>query len=99
LFSAFIDWAKKENYDSVVSWSDNSYSNGNIYEILGFKMQKEYGPDYFYFDLKNNCYKSKQSQKKSSTGCTEEQTERDWCYEHGLYRIWDVGKKKWTFKL
>ena len=99
LFKQFKKWAKDEGYDRIVSWSDNSWAKGGVYEKLGFEMVKEYGPDYFYYDVKNHKYISKQSQQKKKTGCPEGMTEREWCIERGLFRIWDCGKKKWECKL
>lgn len=95
LFRAAYDWAKSEGYTKIISWSDNSWTNGDIYPTLGFELDTEYGPDYFYWDMKNNCYRSKQSKKKSNTGCPDGMTEREWCLNNGLYRIWDCGKKRW----
>ena len=60
---------------------------------------KEHPVDHFYWDLKSNCYRSKQSQKKSSTGCPQGMIEREWCKQRDLYRIWDCGKKRWVFDL
>jgi len=99
LFGCLIKWAKKEMYHNIISFSDNCWTNGNIYNILGFDFVKEYGPDYFYWDIKKRCYRSKQSQKKSNTGCLKNQTERDWCKENGLFRIYDCGKKVWNYEL
>lgn len=99
LFKGFVEWAREQGYDRIISWSDNSWTDGKIYTVLGFKMVEEYGPDYFYWDSKNNSYLSKQSQKKSLTGCPKEITERKWCADNELYRIYDCGKKKWEFIL
>jgi len=99
LFSCFKKWAKEENYERIISWSDNSYTEGNIYKVLGFNLEKEYGPDYFYWDMKNNIYASKQSQQKKQVKCPENMTEREWCTERGLHRIWDCGKKRWIFNI
>jgi hypothetical protein len=99
LFKSFVQWAKEEGYEKIISWSDNCWTEGNIYKVLGFTMDKEYGPDHFYWDINNHRYFSKQSQKKSSVNCPEGMTEREWCMERGLYRIWDCGKKRWIFDL
>jgi hypothetical protein len=99
LFKYFVEWSKSKGYDRILSWSDNTFTEGGIYRILGFELINEYGPDYFYWDMKNDCYLSKQSQKKGHTGCPKEITERNWCYERGLYRIYDCGKKLWEFIL
>lgn len=99
LFSSFVKWAKDSGYDRILSWSDNRWTEGNIYKVLGFNLIKNYEPDYFYYDSVKRKYTSKQSQKKSNTGCPEEITERDWCYEKGLFRIWDCGKKLWEYRV
>ena len=98
LFKYLKEWAKEEGYDRIISWSDNCWTEGKIYEILGFKLIKEYNPDYFYWDSINNKYLSKQSQKKSNTGCPKEITEKEWALRKGLFRIWDCGKKLFVYK-
>lgn len=93
------EWAKSSGFKNIITWSDGMITNGDVYSKMGFTEERSYGPDYFYWDVKTNSYKSKQSQKKSATGCPKEMTERDWCWENGLYRIWDCGKKKWILRL
>ena len=82
---------------SVISWSDNRWSCGGVYTKLGFVAKQTLAPDYSY--VKNNCATriSKQSQKKSSSGCPENKTEKQWSAENGLHRIWDCGKIRWEF--
>ncbi len=36
--------------------------------------------------------------KKSNTGCPEDKTEKEWCLENGYVRIWDCGKKRWSYE-
>lgn len=99
LFENFKSWAKENNYKKILSWSDNCWTDGRIYEVLGFKLAEEFGPDYFYWDRDKNVYRSKQSQKKSSVNCPEGMTEREWCLSRGLFRLWDAGKHRWEFAL
>lgn len=99
LFSAFISWAKQQKYESIISWSDNCWTKGSIYKTLNFNLQKEYRKDYFYWDSTKKKIVSKQSQQKKKTNCPEGLTEREWCYQNGLYRIWDCGKKMWNYDL
>jgi len=95
LFAKCIDWARNKKLAEIISWSDNRWSNGNVYNKLGFVCEKELGPDYSYVDYnKPNKRISKQSQKKKyDCGKTEKQI----CLEKGLARIWDCGKQKWKF--
>ena len=99
LFKYFKIWTKEEGYDKIISWSDNSWTDGNIYRVLNFDMIKEYDPDYFYWDIKSKKYLSKQSQKKSNSGCPKDITEREWSINKGLFRIWDVGKRLWQIEI
>lgn len=99
LFKKFVDWARINGYRRIISWSDNAWARGNVYSVLGFVLAKEYSSDYFYWDVKNRCYVSKQSQQKGKTGCPVGMTEREWCLDRGLHRIWDCGKKLWVYEL
>ena len=98
-FKYMKEWARDEGFDRIVSWSDNMWTEGEVYKTLGFRLEQEYPPDYSYWQLEGDRYFSKQSQMKSSTGCPSEITERDWNFQRGLYRIWDCGKKLWTHDL
>jgi very-short-patch-repair endonuclease len=87
---------RKVHSGPILSWSDNRYSQGRVYEALGFVMEQELPPDYSYTQGRQPASrKSKQSMQKSSTGCPPEITEKDWCAQQGWYRIWDCGKKRW----
>ncbi|KKL47519.1 hypothetical protein LCGC14_2334770, partial [marine sediment metagenome] len=99
LFKRMVDWAREKSYTSIVSWSDNCWTEGRIYGVLGFELVKEHPPDYFYWDIQNRRYVSKQTQQKKKTGCPEGMTEREWCIKRGLSRIYDTGKRLWTFEL
>lgn len=99
LLGAFREWAVGEGYGSILSWSDNAWTSGRVYNVMGFELGREYGPDYFYWNSDRKEFRSKQSQKKSNTGCPEGMTERDWCLQNNLCRIWDVGKRKWFYRL
>jgi predicted GNAT family N-acyltransferase len=100
LFARAIVWAQIRGIEKIISFSDNRYSLGNVYEKLGFKLEKELVPDYFYLDKINPLkYYSKQSQKKQNVDCPEDITEKQWAEKRGLVQIFDAGKKKWTYKL
>ena len=99
LFKYFKEWARGEGYDKIISWSDSCWTEGNIYGVLGFELIKEYDVDYFYWDIKSKRYVSKQSQKKSNSGCPKEITEREWSINKGLFRIYDCGKRLFVYNL
>lgn len=101
LFKACTNWAANNNYSKIISWSDNRWSNGNLYKKLGFKLEKKLVPDYSYVNMKNpnKIRISKQSQAKKNTKCPKNKTEVDWCTERGMARIWDCGKIRWTYNI
>lgn len=100
IFARCIEWAKEMNYDEIISFSDNRWTKGHIYEVLGFSLDKEHKSDYCYVDSKCPDHRlSKQSQKKGSTKCPEGFTELQWCNFRGLNRLWDCGKKRWVYYL
>jgi hypothetical protein len=99
LLSFFIDWARQREYKRIVSWSDSSWTEGGIYRTLGFSLEEELRPDYFYYSIGEHKIYSKQSQKKSNSGCPPEITERDWSLSKGLVRVWDSGKRRWILEI
>lgn len=80
---------------TVITWSDNRWSNGSLYEKSGFMLDHTFGPDYFYTD--RYIIKSKQTMTKKLMKCPPEMTEYEWNKLQGWFRIWDCGKKRWVF--
>jgi hypothetical protein len=100
LFSRCIEWAKSRKYDEIISFSDNRITDGQVYKIMGFFLEKNHKSDYCYVDSNNPHHRlSKQSQKKSSSKCPEGMTEFDWANVRGLKKLWDKGKKRWVYHL
>lgn len=99
LFKQCVQWCKNNNYNKIVSWSDNRWSQGHIYDVLGFKLTKVLSPDYSYVDVKKSTRLSKQSCRKSNTNCPPEIKEKDWMLQKGFARIWDCGKKHWEYNI
>ena len=97
LFSAGVKWCKENLYGKIISWSDNRWSNGNIYIKLGFDLEKNMPPDYSYVDNSKHIRLSKQSCKKSDINCPPDVTEKKWMINNGFARIWDCGKKRWVW--
>ena len=99
LFKAAIEYAKMNGYKKIVSWSDNRWSWGNVYEKLNFQLEIELPADYSYVHLKNpdSKRKSKQSMQKSNIGCPKDMTEKDFALTLGYSRIWDCGKKRFIY--
>jgi hypothetical protein len=95
LLAACKSWCKNNNYATIITWSDNRWSEGNMYSKLNFSLDTDLPPDYSYVDTKQRIRVSKQSCKKSNTQCPPDMTEKKWLLNNGLARIWDCGKKRW----
>ena len=80
----------------ILTWSDNRWSNGNLYEKIGCKKLDDMKSDYYWTDF----YKlySKQSRAKKVTGQPKELTEKEYNESLGMSRIWDCGKIKWLYE-
>lgn len=92
-----IVWAKSQGFDEILSFSDNRWTMGSVYESLGFDLDETSKPDYCY--VKDGVRLSKQSQKKDKSGCPESMTELEWAHARGLTRIYDAGKRRWVLNL
>lgn len=93
-------WGKERGFSKMISWSDNRWSYGNIYEKCGFTKDEELGPDYSYVNINLPLERiSKQSCQKKKIGCPKDKTEREFMLERGFDRIWDCGKIRWSISL
>ena len=82
----------------IVSFSDLRYSNGDLYEKLGFVKQYDTNPNYYYFKGLNryNRYTFRKD-VLVSRGHPKEKTEREIMKDLGYTRIYDCGSGKYTW--
>jgi hypothetical protein len=99
LLCVAIGWAKKQGFTKMVSWSDNRWSQGDVYRACGFKLEEELRRDYSYV---------KQAGRVSKQSCTKAAlarlgavgaTEKEMAESLGYARIWDCGKKRWVLEI
>jgi len=99
LFKYFINQYK---FRSIISYSDNSYSNGGLYETLGFNLKEGIMKLNYYWvidDKRNHRYNFRKS-NLLKMGYDPNKSEKEIMYEDvGGYRIWGSGNKKWEFGL
>jgi len=81
---------KNFNPTKIISYSDRSWSEGDLYYKLGFDLVHETRPDYKYIVENRRVHKS--NFRKSKLGYSE--TESEFCQKSGILRIWDCGKVK-----
>lgn len=95
LFANVKKFLKDSNPQSIITYSDNRFSSGNVYQQLGFVLEKNLPIDYFYTSGKR--IHSKQSMKKTAQEKESGKTEYQLRLEQGLDRVWDCGKIKWLY--
>lgn len=94
----------------IETFSDDSYATGGIYEKLGFTMEKIVEPDYRVWHPKTgikhkSCWSRRQIPARlreieypdTFEPETDPRTEAELEEMVGCFRIWDCGKKKWTW--
>lgn len=90
LFSCFVkEYAPKE----VVSYADKRWSEGHLYDILGFTKYNESKPNYYYVMGKHRVYRFnlRKSVLVEKYGCPKDMSERKFCLSQKWYRIYDCG--------
>lgn len=90
LFSYFL-----RNYKptSIVSYSDRRWSEGDMYNKLGFTFSHYSKPNYFYVidNVRKNRFNFRKKILVEKYNCPMEMSERDFCKEKKWYRIYDCG--------
>jgi hypothetical protein len=97
LLKKCVEWSKKEGYEKIISWSDNRWSEGNVYKKMGFQLEKELNTDYDY--IKAGKRYKKHSLKKTASEKLLNKTEKELRESQGYGKIWDCGKIRWSLKI
>jgi hypothetical protein len=94
LFKYYID---NYNCNNIVSFSDISFFNGNMYDKLGFRFTSITKPNFWWIKggISNHRFNfTKTPLSKSDSDLTESGVMNDL----GIYRIWGCGFKKWMWE-
>ncbi len=84
------------SHNKIISYSDNSISNGDLYDKLGFKNTNE-TINYYWCDGKFRHHRFKFNKKKLiSEGQDPSKTESEIMNDLGYYKIFGAGIKTWT---
>jgi hypothetical protein len=101
LFKNFMK--RRKDISTVVSFSDNRWFDGGVYEALGFTLVKTSTPDYAYTKGNQVFHKAQfrrsVMEKKKNFDYDKDFTEAENAAANGFYRIYDCGKKKWELNL
>lgn len=83
----------------IVSYSDNSFSNGDLYKTLGFQSSNE-TINYYWCDGKLKYHRFKFNKKRLiSEGHDRNKTENEIMHDLGYYRIFGAGIKAWVMEI
>lgn len=93
IWSKFMNaFVRDEPSSSVVSFSDNRLFTGDVYGRMGFKLDGEVRPDYYWTKARKRFHKSGLRKPKG-----EVRTESELRRLDGYRKVWDLGKKRWVF--
>lgn len=96
LFAALI---KELDPNSVISYSDLRWNSGKVYEILGFDLDGQISPNYWYINFAQ-CKRIHRYALRKNTSDDKNLTEWQNRQLQGYDRIWDCGNLRyiWTKK-
>jgi hypothetical protein len=93
---------KEHNPQTIISYSDNQYSVGNLYKKLGFILEKENKVGYWYYEpiQKKYFHRYKFAKHKLvKEGFDPSKTENEIMKNRGFLRIYDCGSRTWMLVL
>lgn len=82
----------KEQPEAIITYADRDWSEGELYDKLGFKKEYETRADYKYVVSGKRVHKSRYRRKKGAL-----KTEREYMLGLGIRRIYDCGKIKYRY--
>lgn len=92
MLKAFI---KAYSPKKIITYCDRRWSNGDVYEKIGFRFVRDTKPNYFYVDKdrRKNRFAFRKDILVKRYGCPVEMTEKEFCRRNRWYRIYDCGSK------
>jgi len=95
LFSAFVN---NMNPESVLSYSDKRFSNGEVYEALGFEHIEDTKPTEWFFKNTGNLNNLKRVNWRYIVQRYRGENTRQQAFEDGWYLIYDCGHSKYLWR-
>jgi predicted acetyltransferase len=87
---------KNYNPKEIISYADRRWSNGNLYEKLGFEFVHNSKPNYWYINDNVREYRFKYRKSELvKDGFDSKKTEKEIMFDRGVLRIYDCGNKKY----
>jgi len=85
----------------IISYSDNEWSTGNVYNVVGFTLAREIPPSYWYLKPREEKLVHRYNfanHKLVEQGHDPSFTEREITKSMGLLKLWDCGKRRWEMQ-
>ena len=88
---------KTYNPNEIISYADKRWSNGNMYERIGFEFVHDSKPNYWYINgnVREYRFKYRKSQLSKLPKYDDNLSEHEIMLKHKIYRIYDCGNKKY----
>jgi hypothetical protein len=88
--SKLFKYLLKMNIKKIISYADRSWSNGGLYEQLGFKFIKKTLPNYYYIIDGHRKYRfNYRKDKLVKEGFDPNKSEHEIMIDRKIYRIYD----------
>ena len=86
--------------NQIVSYADRRWSQGDLYEKLGFKFVHNSKPNYWYVKQQRRVYRFKYRKSELiKDGFDPNKSEREIMFDRKIFRIYDCGNKKYVLNL
>jgi hypothetical protein len=86
-------------WDSMISWSDNRWSVGNLYSRLGYKEQAEDSPARFFINTEGEIVQNMAATHRNDVVSRPKgQTTAERMQDLGYVSYYDAGKRVWLWK-
>jgi len=98
LFKHFL---KNYSPKNIITFADRRFSQGNLYNVLGFKFIEYTSPNYIYwknFQIFNRIYFQKHKLKDKLEIFDKDKSEYENMVINGYNRVWDCGNYKFEYK-
>lgn len=95
----FNEFKKKYDPNLVISYQDNSWHTGNLYQNIGFNFVSKSKPNYYWCNKNIRYHRFNfRKDKLIREGFDPNKTEDIIMMERGYYKLWDFGNLKWEYK-
>lgn len=102
ILGRFLSYLKSNySFSKIITFADRRWSEGKVYEILGFDKEGYIKPDYSYFKSKVRYHKFNfrhTGMKNKLDNYDPALSESENMINNGWHRIWDCGKIRFSIK-